>query len=49
MKCHSIILFFILIAQTLCFDGNDKIFLSLSQSFSSIIVTELGDKVIYNM
>ncbi|CAD8181897.1 unnamed protein product [Paramecium pentaurelia] len=47
MKCNSIILFFILIAETLCFDGNDKIFLSLSQSFCSIIVTELGDKTFF--
>ncbi|CAD8093271.1 unnamed protein product [Paramecium sonneborni] len=47
MKCHSIIFFFILIRETLSFDGNDKIILSLSQSFISIIVTELGDKTFF--
>ncbi|CAK88908.1 unnamed protein product (macronuclear) [Paramecium tetraurelia] len=47
MKCHTITLFFILITEALCFDGNDKILLSLSQSFCSIIVTELGDKTFF--
>ncbi|CAK83477.1 unnamed protein product (macronuclear) [Paramecium tetraurelia] len=47
MKCNGIIFFFILIARTLCFDGSDSIILSLSQSFSSIIVTELGDKTFF--